>query len=297
MIHPEASFKVLHGRISTVSSALFVLFALSACEVPGTSVPVEIPGRDPASDPAPKTSPTPTATPSASVTPTATPVPTSTPVASVSKLAIELGIPESLDLRRFDGPVESQFGGTCSAFATAAAMDNVLRQKGVNKQVSERHLWSTYGVYDAWYAVEAAKKYPLTEDQYWPVNGTRASNYMDYASLKITQAREFEYEWKPALQAMGRDSRPLVMAIQVPSDLANCRTDVRATSGKTSGQHVVEAVGYQLDDSVAGGGYFILKNSWGADCGEKGYHYYPFQLCERSDLYCYFIEVVDVEAK
>lgn len=293
---------MLHGRIFTCSSALFVLIALSACEVPGP-IPVDVPsgGDAPKTSPTPRPSATPAGTPAPTATPTpapsATPVPTATPAIGHSKLGIELGIPESLDLRRFDGPIESQFGGTCSAFATAAAMDNVLRQKGVNKQVSERHLWSTYGVYDAWYAVEAAKKYPLTEDQYWPVNGSRKSNYMDYASLRITQAREFEYEWKPALQAMGRDGKPLVLAIQVPSDLANCRVDVRATSSRTSGQHVIEAVGYQLDDSVAGGGYFIVKNSWGTDCGEKGYHYYPFQLCERSDLYCYAIEVIDVESK
>ena len=54
------------------------------------------------------------------------------------------------------------------------------------------------------------------------------------------------------------------------------------------------AVGYKLDDQVAGGGYFILKNSWGSECGDEGYHYYPFALCQRTDLYCYFIEVDDV---
>ena len=69
-----------------------------------------------------------------------------------------------------------------------------------------------------------------------------------------------------------------------------------AKSSRTRGDHVVEAVGYHLDPSVSGGGYLILKNSWGAECGDKGYHYYPFALCKRKDLYCYFVEIDEVEA-
>ena len=175
-------------------------------------------------------------------------------------------------------------------------MNNVLKQKGINKLVSERHLWSLYGVYDMDYAISAAKKYYITEEKYWPVTGSQTSNFQDYASLKITQTKQHNYNMETALQGLSQ-GHPLVMAIQVPSDLNNCKINISATSGYTSGQHVVEAVGYQLDDSVSGGGYFIIKNSWGTTCGDKGYHYYPFGLCKRSDLYCYFAEVIDVESR
>ena len=79
--------------------------------------------------------------------------------------------------------------------------------------------------------------------------------------------------------------------------MANCDTMVDPKSKKTSGEHVMAAVGYKLDDKISGGGYFILKNSWGTDCGDNGYIYYPFALCKRSDLYCYFIEVDTVAEK
>ena len=195
-----------------------------------------------------------------------------------------------MDLRAYDGPIVSQFGGTCSTFGTAAAMDNVLHKKGINKLVSERDLWSKYGVYDMDAAISAASSNYITEEQYWPVNSASATNslYKTYESLKITQTVSHQYNMNSALQGLSQ-GHPLVMAIQVPNSLGNCDATIDPKSSAGRGQHVLEAVGYKLDDSVSGGGYFILKNSWGTSCGDKGYHYFPFSLCSRSDLYCYFL--------
>lgn len=213
---------------------------------------------------------------------------------AVPSLAGALNISANKTLQKYDAGIQSQFGGTCSAFATAAAINNRLKQKGYKQEVSERHLWSLYGVYDAYYAVEAAKKNYLTLQESWPTYGVRSTDYLDHRSIRVTQSVEHGYNFESALQGLNRGN-PLIMAIQVPTDLANCRAEIRSTASYTTGQHVVEAVGYQLDDHVAGGGYFIIKNSWGETCGDHGYHTYPFSLCKRSDLYCYFIEIKDVE--
>lgn len=265
------------------------MLALSACETPSAEQVISEGIENPSSSPTtPIPTPLPSATPIASATP-------GSPIKS-SKLAISLGINESVDLRAYDGPVVSQFGGTCSAFATAAAMNNILKKKGINKLVSERHLWDNYGIYDMDEAIDAASSIYLTEQKYWPVNSTNPVNslYEDHASLKITQYKEHQYNFNTALQGLSK-GHPLVMAVQVPSGLGNCDAKVSANSSYTSGQHVVEAVGYKLDDAVSGGGYFIIKNSWGTSCGDQGYHQYPFSLCSRSDLYCYFTEIIDVE--
>jgi C1A family cysteine protease len=201
-----------------------------------------------------------------------------------------------VDLRAFDSPIESQFGGTCSAFAVASAMDNSLKAQGSTKAVSKRHLWSTYGVYDVDAAVKAASKYDLVEYASWPTYGNRAADYRDHMTLKMTQSVGHEYNLDGALRGLDQN-HPVVMAIQVPKDLSNCKPTVSATSPRTKGQHVVEVAGYHLDSSVAGGGYLIVKNSWGTQCGDKGYQYYPFALCQRKDLYCYFVEVAGVQAR
>lgn len=283
--------KPIQGRILIITYGALLL--LSACNSPepqqsapeSVAITPEIPvvPGDPTPTPSPSTTPNPPTSP----TPSPSPKPS---------LADALGINVSVDLRAYDGPIRQQFGGTCSAFATAAAMNNVLKQKGINKLVSERHLWDSYGLYDMDYAVDAASSTYLTEDKYWPSNSTYPVSdfYEDYASLKITQFKSHEYNFNSALQGLSK-GHPLVMAVQVPSDLGDCKKTISANSYATSGEHVLEAVGYKLDDSVSGGGYFILKNSWGSGCGDKGYHYYPFSLCKRSDLYCYFTEVIDVE--
>jgi C1A family cysteine protease len=201
-----------------------------------------------------------------------------------------------VDLRAFDSPVDSQFGGTCSAFAVASAMDNVLKAHGISKAVSKRYLWSTYSNYDMDVAVKAASQYDLVEYQYWPTNGPRAADYRDHMSIKMTQSIGHEYNLEGALRGLDQN-HPIVMAVQVPADLSNCKPTVSAISSRTKGQHVMAVVGYHLDEKVPGGGYLIAKNSWGNKCGDQGYHYYPFALCKRKDLYCYFTEVIGVQAK
>ena len=216
--------------------------------------------------------------------------------AAQPSLATDLGILPAVDLRANDSPVMEQFGGTCQTFATAAAMDNVLKSKGIHQLVSERDLWNLNGVYDVDNAVDAAANNFVDSEQVWPVADAFApSGFAQSAEIKITQYQAHDYDMNAALQGLSA-GHPAVMAIQVPQSMDDCDTMVDATSRATKGQHVLEVSGYQLDDSVAGGGYFILKNSWGTDCGDHGYQYYPFALCARDDLYCYFIEIDDVVA-
>lgn len=201
----------------------------------------------------------------------------------------------SVDLRQFDSPVGNQFGGTCTAFATAAAMENVLASRGIRKEVSRRDLWNRYSSYDMDVAIRAASKNFIAELSYYPDYGTRAPDYQDHRTLRISRTTHHGYRLETAVQALDQGN-PLVMAVQVPADLSKCKATVDSKSSRTKGDHVMEAVGYRLDESVDGGGYLILKNSWGPECGDHGYHYYPFALCKRKDLYCYFVEVNEVES-
>jgi hypothetical protein len=51
---------------------------------------------------------------------------------------------------------------------------------------------------------------------------------------------------------------------------------------RTSG-HSVVLVGYRKDRVFPGGGYFVLRNSWGAAWGDHGYCYITFDYVEKND--------------
>lgn len=51
--------------------------------------------------------------------------------------------------------------------------------------------------------------------------------------------------------------------------------------------HSVALVGYKKSNAFPGGGYFVIRNSWGSGWGEQGYAYMPFEYVAKyaNDLY------------
>lgn len=63
---------------------------------------------------------------------------------------------------------------------------------------------------------------------------------------------------------------------------------VPSSSERLLGGHAVFVVGYKPDANAAGGGYLIIKNSWGVNWGDHGYFYMPYELLSNgmvSDLW------------
>jgi len=67
---------------------------------------------------------------------------------------------------------------------------------------------------------------------------------------------------------------------------------VRAGRAMGGAGHAIAIVGAIIDQRVPGGGYYIIKNSWGSDYGDKGYAYVAFDYCEMT--YCYVWKVNEV---
>ena len=51
------------------------------------------------------------------------------------------------------------------------------------------------------------------------------------------------------------------------------------------------ATGYGLDDKIAGGGYFILPNSWGPKFADKGYARITFDYARKYGIDAYIVSV------
>jgi hypothetical protein len=205
---------------------------------------------------------------------------------------------ETVDFRWKDTAVKRQFGGTCSTFGLVAAMENLL---GGSIDLSERHGWSMYAQYSSRKALETFSRRGVVEEQYWPIQDVCAKpNIQESPRYRLGRFRAHGAQVSAALDSLDRGI-PIYMAFTTPKEMRACRTvtspnfKILRNRWGIKSAHAVAVVGYRIDRSIQGGGYFLVKNSWGDSCGDGGYQWYPFQGCWRRNTYCTLWSIDEVE--
>jgi len=190
------------------------------------------------------------------------------------------------DLRSKDTFVVSQWDGTCSAHGLTATVENAI---GNHVKLSERHVWSKYKYANCATAIKTwGGGNCITTNDAWKHNNIFPSrNYTKpencYSYLKSNTY--IEDDLQKMINALDA-GKPVYLGMTVTKSLINCDSAVNPTSAATNGGHALAILGYKLDNSILGGGYFIIKNSWGSSCADHGFQYIPFHYCLRKDMYC-----------
>jgi hypothetical protein len=65
----------------------------------------------------------------------------------------------------------------------------------------------------------------------------------------------------------------------------------RSIDGKSKDGHGVILVGYGLDEKFAGGGYFIVRNSWGPKFADRGYAKITFKFAKKYGIDAYVVSI------
>lgn len=198
------------------------------------------------------------------------------------------------DLRFRDTPIKQQWNGTCTAFGLIGVMENLLNQP-LTLNLSERDLWSIYRAYSSNKAVGAAMSRAICFEEQWPQ--TNVNPYSSCKNNRKTQLLSYSYledNIKKSLEYLDMDF-PVYLAMSTPKDMLKCKKVMNPYGGVSSGGHAIGIVGYKIDSSVKGGGYYIIRNSWGSGCADNGYQYMPFHYCERSDMYCVMWAITGVK--
>lgn len=222
----------------------------------------------------------------------------------MGKLALDPGLAlgdptaqrEVIDLRSYDVGIRDQGAeGLCTAFAAVAAVENMTNrifQKPLN--LSERAHWRNYREYSALSSLQAATRYAMVPESVWPYASSAPKSDLTVAkTARIRDWQELALDHLEVIKSL-RAGYPVVIAMGVNRSLMNPSAGGIVRAGAASGDagHAIAIVGAIIDQRVPGGGYYVIKNSWGLDYGDMGYAYVAFDYCEST--YCYVWKVDEV---
>lgn len=222
-----------------------------------------------------------------------------------------VALPRAVNLLSFMPPVKSQGGrGVCVGFTLTALHEYVLRRLGVVRDLSEQHLYfetkqidgssNACGTFQA-RAVSVLETRGQCREEIWPYNPSLPCN--NHGALPA-QARPDGLNYRLATLAVpARDvvaykthlasQRPVTLSIPVydswyrsAETRRSGRITMRIGNEPAVGGHAVCLIGYNDDQGELsrspGGGYFIVRNSWGTTWGSQspyggGYGVIPYQ--------------------
>ena len=203
------------------------------------------------------------------------------------------------DLRSFATPVKNQGERpTCTAFSAVGALEfEVKRRFGLEFDLSEEQYWHRYGQgrWDAGLAF-AAVDYLIPEAQ-WPYGKIFNQAEAPTRIARITGAKALT-AYQDTRAALGSRAHPVILITEENETWGWAfQKETQGLLGyqnqSKQGAHALLAVGIVENPIAPGGGFFILKNSWGTQWGDAGFAYMPFAYCQK--MGCSGFEVTDVD--
>lgn len=213
-------------------------------------------------------------------------------------------LPQKVDLRKFLTRVEDQLGNSCVANACAGAYEYLAkRDLGQDTDVSRLFVYYNARLFDEseyieddgttiQSAINGLKEYGACFESLWPnsdeyINEEPPEEAYSNASQFVIEEEEYLDSnlelWKQTLA----DGHPIIFSLNTFESFDNCGSNKgRVTLPRrgerlreTHGWHAMLCVGYSEPDQ-----FFIVRNSWGPQWGDKGYCYIPYTYMMDDEL-------------
>lgn len=221
-----------------------------------------------------------------------------------TNFAIQASLPPQVDLRPQFPPVYNQ-GSTnaCVGYSTVGGLGEYFaRKRGWNMQFSPRFLWTLgrkgngnlFENTGMWLedAIKIMDAYGMAPEAQFPMQITEPAASPTIFNSMLTQvpapalineAKKYRisqgWERVRSVHAMRKslaEGKPVVFAMMTYSNLWQSFNNgglipMPGPNDSAEGGHAILAVGY--DNARR---HFIIRNSWGAEWGDKGYGYLPY---------------------
>lgn len=206
---------------------------------------------------------------------------------------------EDIDLRSRDTSIKDQGQyGYCTAYSGIAGIENMLNKAGKisGLNLSEWHLWSMYQKPYMNSVLTSMVNNFICDEKDYPTGGKQSASCSLNAHTKLGDYRGLR--GIEGIQSALERGNIVQIALNVPSALMKCPSVVNPNSGFESGAgHALLVSGIINDDRLAAP-ILVLKNSWARSCGDRGYQYFPYELCTKIGGGCWaweFTSVVNVK--
>lgn len=226
------------------------------------------------------------------------------PEAKAYSPSLELTPPKKVDLRPMMTPVENQGAlQSCTANAIAGAYEYLIK-KHAGAHVDLSRLFIYYNA--RWrngeqhedagsviqYGMESLKSFGACAEKTWPykadavLDKPRKLSYAEAERFRVLDMQKVDVDldrWRHCLA----EGYPIVFGCALFESFDDAKRnhgvvpmpDPQDVARGEHGRHAMLAVGYSDVDKV-----FIVRNSWGADWGDKGYCYMPYNYLMSEKL-------------
>ncbi len=210
-------------------------------------------------------------------------------------------LPPKVDLRSYMTPVENQGNSnSCTANAMAGAYEYLTnRILGQSADVSRLFIYYNARELDGDCSqdqgtylkscVKVLRKHGACSENTWSFNLDQILEqppkkaYKEAANFRVEDAARVEIDLY-TMQSCLAEGYPFAFGLQLFSSFQQAGSTGLVPmpdpdNEKHDGGHAMLCVGYSDVDQV-----FIVRNSWGADWGEQGYCYIPYDYMTKPDL-------------
>lgn len=200
-------------------------------------------------------------------------------------------LPAQVDLHDRFPPVRNQGGrGTCVAHACVAVREYLLGGESTQGDLSEQFVYwackerDNYPGSGTWirHGMAVLKEKGVCTEQVWPYrDGSLSGNEgqgpppagaeTKALAYRIDNSELLHPRWVDTLRQHLAEKRVIAFAVPVYTywfaEPVSSSGDIRLplSTDQVEGGHAMCMVGYQDDPDVPGGGYFLVRNSWGTN--------------------------------